>query len=236
MDHLAPVCYLQRILGQKEAIAFELSAASNGGVAGIEVIGRLLSSDPTSRAGLIAATSSWPDETSRQTNGTIMGDGAAAAVISTKQGFARLLASARTCQPEIEVLLRKSLAQSGGLDVGLSDIEGASRFAETIVQESSAAIYSALAEAEIKLDDISHFLLPGFPPVVLEQLYLARHGVSIEKTCWSELQKTGHVGPSDQLLGLSHLLNTNQLKSGQLVLMLGVGLGFRFTTLLFEIT
>src|SRR5262249_7816998 len=98
-DHFTPVCHIQRILQQENALAFELDAASNGGLAGIEAVARMLPSGPSPDAGLVVALSSVPQGLPRVQEkyfgGILLGDGAAAAVISKKSGFAQLIASQR---------------------------------------------------------------------------------------------------------------------------------------------
>jgi 3-oxoacyl-[acyl-carrier-protein] synthase III len=231
-DHSSPACHLQRILRQHQALAFELNAASNGGLAGVEVIARLLSADPSLSAGLISATSRIPDGIDRWMAGTVTGDGAVAAVLSKRGGFARLVASQTNSNPEFEVLCRNKATQPGVWDIEQFE---AMRYIETIAQDVSAIISATLAEAHIAMQHISHVVVPVLPLSSLHEIYLDRNSIPLEKTCWSELRKNGHVGPCDQLLGLWHLADTGQLEPGQFVLVVGSGLGFQFACFLLEI-
>ena len=233
-EHAAPVCYVQRILGQSEAIAFELNATSDGGVTGIEVVARILSSDPRMDVGLVSSTMRYPDGMDRWLAGALFGDGAAAAVISKKSGFARLIVSQRTSNPEFEMLLRLRMKSPGVWDFSDLDLSFGP-YVETITQEVHAAISATLREANITIEDISHFCLPALPLVSMQTIYLERNNIPVEKTCWSELRKNGHVGPCDQILGIAHLRETGQLERGQLVLVAGGGIGFRMTCLLLQI-
>ena len=93
---------------QSEAIAFELNATSDGRVTGIEVVARILSSDSRMNVGLVSSTLRYPDGMDRRMGGALFGDGAATAVISKKSGFARLIVSQRTSNPDFEMLLSTS--------------------------------------------------------------------------------------------------------------------------------
>ncbi|MEB4209439.1 ketoacyl-ACP synthase III family protein [Mycobacterium sp. 94-17] len=233
-EHAAPVCHVQRILGQSEAIAFELNATSDGGVTGIEVVARILASDPDMEVGLVSSALRCPDEMDRWMAGALFGDGAAAAVISKRSGFARLIASHRISNPEFEMLLRPRVKGPNFWDFPDLDLNFGP-YVETITQEVQSAISATLKEADITIDDISHFCLPVLPLVSTQTIYLERNNIPLEKTCWSELRKNGHVGPCDQILGLAHLHDTGLLESGQLVLVAGGGMGYRMTCLLLRI-
>ena len=233
-DHMAPACHLQRVLRQRQALAFELNAASNGGMAGVEVVARLLSTDPGSRAGLLSVVSRIPDGIDRWMGGCFNGDAAVAAVLSKKGGFARLVASQTSTDPEFEVLCRNRATERGVWDV--EHIErGLLAYAESIGQEVSSVISATLAEADITMQHIAHVTPPALPLSGLHEVYLDRNSIPLAKTSWPELRRNGHVGPCDQLLGLTYLVDTHQLEPGQFVLMIGSGLGFQCTCLLLEV-
>lgn len=233
-DHAAPACHLQRVLRQRQALAFELDAASNGGIAGVEVVARLLSRDPGMSAGLVSAASRIPDGIDRWMGGTLNGDGAVAAVLSRTGGFARLVASQTNSNPEFEVLFRNRATKPGVWDAKYFEADFGN-YVESLAQEVAAVISATLAEANVTINDISHVTLPAFPLSSLHEIYLDRNSIPLAKTCWSELRRNGHVGPCDPLLGLTYLMDTRQLEPGQFVLMISNGLGFQFTCMLLEI-
>jgi 3-oxoacyl-[acyl-carrier-protein] synthase III len=234
VDHMAPACHLQRILGQRQALAFELNATSNGGLAGIEVVARLLSTDPGLGAGLVSAASRVRDGIDRCKGGTVNGDGAVAAVLSKAGGFARLVASQTNSNPEFEVLFRNRSTKLGFWETKYFESEFGN-YVESLAQEVSVVISATLAEADITIQDVAHVTLPAFPLNSLREVYLERNSIPLEKTCWAELRRNGHVGPCDQLLGLAYLTETHQLEPGQFVLMISSGIGFQFTCLLLQI-
>ncbi len=232
-EHATPASYLQRVLQQTTALTFELSAASDGGTTGVEVVARLLASDPGLDAGLVCTTNRIPDGIDRFALGGVNGDGAAAAVISKRNGFARLVATQRAADPEFEALNRNRATQVGFWDIEYMDV--GFQYIDALAQEVSAIISSILSEANLRIEDISHFCFPAIAADPMEEMFLKRNKIPVSKTCWAELRKNGHVGPCDQLLGLAHLADTNQLKPGQFVLLVGGGLGYRLTSLLLQV-
>jgi 3-oxoacyl-[acyl-carrier-protein] synthase III len=237
-DHATPVCHIQRILHQENALAFDLDAASNGGLAGVEAVGRMLSSGRSLNSGLLVTLMSYPQEYprfyQRNLGGLLIGDGAAAAVISKKSGFAQLIASQRSTIPDFEVLGQNRATQPGAWAMDYFEVE-LGPYLGMIAHVVETIISTTLAEANVAIEDISHFCLQAFPIPALQVLYLEQNKIPIEKTCWSELRKNGHVGPCDELLGIAHLVDTDQLKSGQFVLLAGGGMGFRLSCLLLQI-
>jgi 3-oxoacyl-[acyl-carrier-protein] synthase-3 len=235
-QHGTPVCHIQRRLKQPESLAFGLEAASDGAMTGIDVVTRILSNGQHVHAGLVTAASWCSDGTDRWSTGggLPLCDGAAAVVVSKKGGFARLIASHRASEPAFEVLMENKSAQPGVVDVPVYEV-GLGPYISTFAQTVSATLGKILAAAKISIEDISYFCPPALPQISQEEIYLNPNGIPIEKTCWSELRKNGHVGPCDQILGIAHLVETGQLISGQFVMLLGGGLGWRITCILLQV-
>lgn len=234
LEHLTPVVHIQRILNQPESLAFGLEAASDGGLTGIEVVARILSSSPDMNTGLVSAASRCVDAAHRWVGGALLGDGAAAAIISKKEGFARLVVSQRISLPDLEVLNQTRASQLGSPSIPRIDA-GMAPYMQAAARLASQTIANTLAEAKISIEDVSYVCSPTTSRVSLEEMYFQPNGISIEKTCWPALRKNAHVGPCDQMLGIAHLINTAQLKQGQFILLLGGGVGWRLTCLLLQV-
>ncbi|KAA1249952.1 hypothetical protein F0Q45_12390 [Mycobacterium simiae] len=235
-EHMIPVCYVQRILRQRDSLAFVLNAGCDGGCTAIETVARILSNSPDVNAGLVCAALRWrPDGGGRWSASTnLIADGAAAAIISKKEGFARLIVSQVTSEPDLEGLLQNRVTQPGIFDIPMVT-DGIGAYAGTVTQSILTAISATLAEAKISIEDIAYFCTSAPHLASLEELFLRPTGIPIEKTCWSELRKIGHVGPCDQILGLAHLVATGQLKPGQFVMLVGGGGAWRVTCLLLQV-
>lgn len=234
LEHLTPACYIERILKQEHSLAFDLDAASDSGLTAIEVVAKLLKSDPSTNAGLVCAASRIHG-IDRYQHGAALGDGAAAVVVSKKEGFARLVASNRTSFPDFEMLMRnKGSVDRLEFKHGLDEV-GYGPYVGTLSRIVHAGIAATLADAEITVNDVSHFCPPALYRLSVQETFIGSSSIPLEKTCWAELRKNGHIGPCDQIVGLGHLLDTGQLSSGQFVMLIGGGVGWRFTCLLIQV-
>jgi 3-oxoacyl-[acyl-carrier-protein] synthase III len=92
-----------------------------------------------------------------------------------------------------------------------------------------------LQETGIRLSDIAKFAVTGIGLGQLSAVVLESLGITPDRTTWPFLREIGHVGPCDQLLGLDYLLRQGQLHQGDILLILGMGLGFRYTCILLEV-
>jgi 3-oxoacyl-[acyl-carrier-protein] synthase III len=239
-DHFAPVCHLQRVLGIPDALAFELGAASDGGAMGLEVAANLLKADSSAKATLVtAAVRFQPLRRSNRwySGGVVMSDGSAAAVLSRGRGLARLITSTHSSMPDFETLCTIRTANADfnaqkapifetGLDLYLDDLKMG------VVN----VVERALLETGIRLSDVAKFAVTGLGLAQLSALVLESLGITLDRTTWPFLREIGHVGPCDQLLGLDYLLRQGQLQQGDIILILGMGTGFRYTCILLEVT
>ncbi len=234
-EHMAPASYVQRIVNQPHSASFRLDAASDGVMVAIEAVAGLLSNSNGANAALVASGARVPPGQSRSLGGVLMGDGAVALVISKKEGFARLIVSNRNSDPAFEWLQRNRATQPGVLDIPLMET-GLGPYLPTISRVIAETIRATLADAGISIEDISYFCTPTPSETALDEVYLKTCNIPVEKTCWSEMRKSGHVYACDQILGLAHLIDTGQLKQGQLVMLIGGGAaGWRTTCLLLQV-
>ncbi|MEB3907043.1 ketoacyl-ACP synthase III family protein [Mycobacterium ulcerans] len=231
--HFAPVCHVQRVLRAPDALAFELSAASNGGTQGIAVAANLMTADASVKAALVCTAYRHPiDIISRWSSGMVFGDGAAAAVLSRDGGMVRLISGYHGSLPELEVLARNRSNERLGFvlpDVGLG------KYLTAIARMYQAVIAQVLEEAQTSIAEIDYFGLIGIGIPSLTATILEPNGIPVNKTSWGLLRQMGHVGACDPLLSLNHLFEQNVLKRGDKVLLLGGGVGYRLTCIVAEI-
>jgi len=240
-DHSAPVCHIQRTLGIPSALAFELGAASNGGATGLVAAASHLRADPSAVTTLVVAAGRYLTPRWERLNpmlNLIIGDGAAAAVLSRDTGFARLVATSHTSAAELETLCAPLTTTDGARERKPMLIEstGLGPYL-TILQEAvQAAVGQVLREAEVKIKDVTKFVITALGLAQLSAVVFEPLGINADRSTWTFARELGHVGPCDQLLGLDHLIREGQLQQGDTILIIGIGLGFRFTCALLEIT
>lgn len=232
LHHVAPVCHVQRVLQAPEALAFELGSASNGGTQALEVAANLMTGDTSAKVALVCATHRHPaKQGSRWQNGVVMGDGAAATVLSREGGVARLISGHHGSIPELEELALNQSADGFELPV-----VGFGPYLTILGRMFQSVVGQALQKAETNLSEIKYCAImgigfPGIMATILEPI-----DTPIQKSSWHLSRQTGHVGPCDPLLGLHHLVEQKALDRGDKILLIGGGFGYRLTCIVMEIT
>jgi 3-oxoacyl-[acyl-carrier-protein] synthase-3 len=199
-------------------LTMEISALSNGSVAGLELAASVLSGRPDVGCALVTAADQFPVNSIDRWSvdaGIVVGDGAAAAVLGRAQGKLQLLSAVSFSAPRLEADRSAGHDRSSVLD---KTADGTRRVLE-----------HALAEAECGLADARWVLPPFFGRDLATKSYLAPLGLDPRRTLLEYGLRTGHVGAVDQLLGLDHVVRAGRLRTGDVIVLLGVGNGFTFS-------
>ena len=239
-DHMAPSCHLQRVLGLGHALVYEVEATSNGGSAALQSAAAHLVADRSATATLVTATSRFRPprwERWQPTIGIFLADGAASAVLTREGGRARLVATANSSATQMEVLAVPSIPDPlGHRDRTPIEVTGLAPYLTLMSEALVSAVERVAKEANVALADITRFVITGLGLAQLEVIVLEPLGVALDRTTWPFLRELGHVGPCDQLLGVDHLLNHPDTAPGDTIMVIGLGMGSRFTATLLEVT
>jgi 3-oxoacyl-[acyl-carrier-protein] synthase-3 len=242
--------YVQRRTVGNKAPAIGIQQVSNGGMAALDVAWAYLRARSGGRAALITTADRfclpgydrWHSDP-----GTVYADGGTALLLSTVDGFARLLSLVLVSGPELEGMHRAGPATGVGrrsahrpVDLGahkrgfLAD-RGMAATMDSIVTGQREATESALAAADTKLDDIDWFILPHFGLRRLTSNYLRHLGIGADRTNWSFSRTVGHLGAGDQIASLEYLLRSGRLRPGQRCMLMAVGAGFTWSCGVLEV-
>jgi 3-oxoacyl-[acyl-carrier-protein] synthase III len=93
-----------------------------------------------------------------------------------------------------------------------------------------------LADAGAKVSDVARWVFPNVGLWVLENRYLNQFGLDLSASTWEWGRRTAHISVCDALNGLTHLLETDQVGPGDLVMLVGIGGGYGWSGALVEIT
>ena len=91
-------------------------------------------------------------------------------------------------------------------------------------QRSIACANRALAEAEITIDDIRRVIVHNVAKDDAKA-YLSVLGFPLRQSTWEYGATMGHIGASDHMISLVHLLATEQVGPGDYVLLSGFSPG-----------
>jgi 3-oxoacyl-[acyl-carrier-protein] synthase-3/clorobiocin biosynthesis protein CloN2 len=243
-DGWQPQYYLQHHLTGGTPLAVELRHGCNGMFTALELAASYLAAQPDRHTALLVAADNFGTPLIDRWQGGpgyVMGDAGSALVLTTRPGFARLLAVGAAAIPEAEELHRagEAIFPPGPtvckpLDfttrseefrrAALHDGSGTAVLMD-IQRQTLLAVNRTLAEADIDMSDLTRIAYMNYSREIVEQRCTCALGLPLSASAWDWGRSVGHLGASDQVVALDHLLSTRQLGPGDHVLMLGVGPG-----------
>lgn len=241
----------QHVLGEgRYAPAMDIHQMSNGSMAAIELAAAYLAADPGRRAALVTTADRLAlpgfDRWRSDLRGIVYGDGAAALVLA-REGFARLLSVVTITDSTLEGMYRGR--QPFGTVSGHAGqpVDNRTRRTEFAVGVDTGAlghrtrsglteaIERSLAEADLKLADVTRAVFPNLGATALRKAYLEPLGLDMAATAWEWGRRTGHVGAADQIIGLGNVADRGRPAPGDVVLLVGIGAGFSWTCAVVEL-
>ncbi|MCK9921115.1 ketoacyl-ACP synthase III family protein [Frankia sp. AgPm24] len=253
-DGWQPPYYLQRHLVGGDLLAVEIRQGCNGMFAALELGASYLALGDEPRSALLVAADNFGTpliDRWRMGPGFVAGDAASAVLLTTVPSFARLLAVCSAAVPEAEQMHRgdEPLFPPGPtigrpLDFtarnadfrrsALADRTGTASLIR-IHQQTLMVVERTLAEAGIEIGDVTRVAYMNYSREIVEQRCMAALGLAMSRSTWEFGRSVGHLGASDQVVSLDHLLSTRQVRPGDHVLMLGVGPGVTISCAVVEI-
>jgi len=237
---------LGHLTGPGPLMSLHLNAVSNGSLAAVELAAQVLTTADADACAVVTTADSFTEpEFPRWSTerGLVFGDGGTAAVLARRPGLAALLSTASFTDPTMEGLHRGDEEVVGGgrphstpIDlrarsrVHLAQVGGAATVSARHLDALADIINRALADADIGVGDLARVVLPFFGRQFIEREYLEPLGFRSRDTLLELGLTVGHLGAGDQLVGLDHLRAHGLVAPGDLVLLVGVGAGFTWTT------
>ncbi|HET8681310.1 MAG TPA: ketoacyl-ACP synthase III family protein [Micromonosporaceae bacterium] len=252
-DGWQPQYHLQRNLVGGRALAVELRHGCNGMFSALELAAAYLRI-PGKRAALVVAADNFSTplvDRWRFGPGYIAGDAASAVVLTTEPGFAQLLSVCTGAVPEAEEVHRSGEPLfPPGPTVGRA-LNFSGRTADfnrrAVLEGAGTGIWMAvhrklvdvvdrtLAEACLDVDDITRAAFMNYSRQIVEHRGMVALGLPMSKSTWEFGRTVGHLGASDQIVSLDHLLGTGELRAGHHMLLVGVGPGITISSAIIKI-
>ncbi|MDX1977514.1 MAG: beta-ketoacyl-ACP synthase III [Pseudanabaenaceae cyanobacterium bins.68] len=226
-DLFGSAARVQKLLGAKRAVAFDLSAACSGFVFGLVTATQFLRADTYQNILLIGADvlSRWLDWSDRRTC-ILFGDGAGAVVL-TKATPDRVLGYELHTDGEGNDLLNLNLEldQPSFLSMNGKEVY---RFAVTAVPE---VIEQALSKAGLTIEAIDWLILhqanQRILDAVAERLHIPSHKVI------SNLAAYGNTSAASIPLALDQAIANQQIQPGDRIMIAGFGAGLSWGAAIF---
>ncbi|MGQ0838311.1 ketoacyl-ACP synthase III family protein [Actinokineospora sp.] len=176
---------------------------------------------------------------------TLFGDAGTALALSTRGGFAKVLATAAFADNSLEGFGRgaEPFRFAPGTEAPVPVLR---RLAQHMTTPAAAGGWErieaamlktrdqVLGDAGVDLSDIRRAVLPFIHRGGGQDENFHALGFTEEQSLWEFGRTVGHLGAGDQFAGLNHLLETGALAAGDRVLVFGVGVGFNFVATVLE--
>ncbi|MFC4852675.1 ketoacyl-ACP synthase III family protein [Actinophytocola glycyrrhizae] len=252
IDFWHAASYVRHELGMDAGagLTLEINAMSNSAVAGMDLAASVLRGRPDHAAAMVTAGDRFgaPGFPHWSTDiGIVYGDAGSAVVLSRRPGIARIRAIASFTDPSLEGLQRgdepfrtASIAAHQAIDIrrrkrqwlaGHSATEVDVRNGEAV----AAVVKTVLSDAGLDLPDLARICAPHYGRRLVETQILRPLGIAEDRTMTELGLRVGHLGASDQIVALDHLLRTGAATVGDHVLLLGIGVGMTWTAVLLEL-
>ncbi|MEV5431948.1 ketoacyl-ACP synthase III family protein [Streptomyces sp. NPDC052701] len=246
-----PPGYILRELDMADTSSLYLRQGCNGMLGGLEVaIGQLTGAAGHTAALLTSAENFSGPDVNRWKGygqGYFLSDGAAAVLLSTEAGFARVRSLHAGILPELEKWHRGDgpLLLTG--DEHTDDMaERATRFTDTELPLSETLekltyfnlgiVQRALVDADLNAADLAKVVPINMDGRIIEYSVMLPLGLPMEKSAWDFGKAVGHVGGADVFITLEHLVRTREVGPGDHVLLISQGPGWICTACVVTIT
>lgn len=254
LDLASPASFIQRrVVPNSRGTAINISQASNGAMAAIDIAANFLRNSENEDAWALVTTSDTfrgPEYDRFATDaGIILADGATAIIICRTRTNLELKSIVVQSDPSheafwtgnrplayypghsawpINITERKNdyLQQGNDLFAVIRDVDAAG---QTVVEQS-------LSKAALRTEDIRWFLYPNVGATLFDWEAMASDGILKEKTTWEWGRRVGHLGAGDQIASIDYLLRAGKLRSGDRVIVSGTGGGWSFSAGVIEYT
>ncbi|PKW14311.1 ketoacyl-ACP synthase III family protein [Saccharopolyspora spinosa] len=233
--------------------AIELRQGCLGMLASVEAAFYRLKANPAHHAALVTTADNFSTSLADRWTASdlfVLADGAAAVVISTTHGFARVKAIGSLSDPAMEVLHRagEPLFPPGAtVGRGLNFRERADHVREQWAAGEAPPILGfgeqvaeiadrTLAEAGVSIDDIKRVCHPGYTEDAIDAIFLDPLDVATEQGTQEFTGTVGHTGAADLFLALEHLCRGGEVGVGDHVMLIGSTTGMEAGCAVVEIT
>jgi 3-oxoacyl-[acyl-carrier-protein] synthase III len=179
-----------------------------------------------------------------------LADGGGALILSKHPGFATILATQTTSDPQLEARHRagEKLFPPGITTGATLNFEERTEYYQKTMDEKvlgrlgdfslalADMVGRALKEAELGLDDIAKVVHDGFHYDTLRVIFLDPLDIPDDRTIWQHTRHNGHAGPLDAIRGLQQAWTNGELTRGDHVLLLSDAPGMEAACAVLRVT
>jgi 3-oxoacyl-[acyl-carrier-protein] synthase-3 len=237
-----PQYYVQRHTGAGQATAAEIRQGCMGMFSACELAAAHLIAAPEHTAALLTAADNYNSpllDRWRSSPHCPFGDGACALLLTRRTGFARLESINSVTLPQYEDRHRGSaplfppevsLGTKVDLDTAREQWFSTTaadprEMAATMARALREVVDKTLQEAGLDMSGITRLAFVNWSEERVRERAAVPLGLPMSRLTWEYGRTIGHLGASDQVLSLDHLLVSGELNAGDNLLLLGTGPG-----------
>ncbi|MFF1925181.1 ketoacyl-ACP synthase III family protein [Streptomyces sp. NPDC058221] len=245
--------YVLRHTLDRPVTAAQIGPGCLGMLAALELAAHRLVADASRDAVLITSADNFSVPVVDRWNSSklfLLADGGAAAVVSRRAGFARLLSIGSASAPSMEELHRSGEQLfPPGVTVGRSLnfeersahqrrrwAQGAAAPAVHFGEVVADTVDRVLEEAGTSLEKVARVCHTGYAEGALYSIYLDPLDIEPSLGTWEFTRDIGHVGAADPFIGLERLWTRGEVAPGDRVVLLAAGPGMEVACAVVEIT
>jgi 3-oxoacyl-[acyl-carrier-protein] synthase III len=240
MPFPSTACYVQKLIGARNATCLDVSAACSGFLYAMETARQFIQSGSMKTALVIGAEKmstvlDWTDRTTC----VLFGDGAGAAILQANGADYGILTSVLGSDGSLSDLLSipgggsRHPASPAVLDERLTCIKMAGRevFKHAVTHMANASL-EALAQCGARIEDIA-CIIPHQANARIIQAIGQRIGAPLEKF-YLNMDRYGNTSAASVIMALDEAGRTGRIQRGDLILMVVFGGGFTWAASLVE--
>ena len=236
-DYVMPAlaCKVHQLLGTNNAYAFDVMANCTGFQVGLNIMSDRLMVDPSQSYGLVLGAAlqsrfvNWIDPNSCM----YFGDGFGAAVLGeVPEGYGFLSHDTLTNSSVYESVRIRGGGSSFPMrtdninsNLNFYEINGLEVWKQ-VVQNQPKIIKSAVAKAGLNIDEVDFFIFHQANMNLINYL-MGKMKMPMNKT-YTNVTEIGNTAEASMAIALCEAVQKNKIKSGDIVVISGVGAGFTY--------
>lgn len=103
-----------------------------------------------------------------------------------------------------------------------------------MTKNASQVLQEALDDADAKMSDARFFVHANIAETIVQYSFHSLLGVDRATTTYDWGLDYGHMGAGDQIIGMNHVAEARNPHPGDLLITMGVGVGFMWTVAVLE--
>lgn len=238
-DDVVPAAYVQGKTLPRGVFTVDVQQLCNGALAALQLSAAYLTAAGSGAAALVTTSDRHGGpgvNRYRLDHGSVDGDGASAVVLRNGPGPLRLRSTAVLGDGRFTTTA--PLAPEDFPDRRAFMMAQRKRLLpmlESMAAIEEESIATALADADARPDDVARWVFPNIGANMVDQEFRKSLGIDQARTTWDWGRTVGHLGSTNQLGGLTHLVETGAVGPGDLVALCGSGVGFSYGCAVLEV-